>query len=232
MGKIWERAQSPQSPRNPPNQPPGTATGTEKANRTKTRAGTTDFRFSTIQRREDNSGENASRIFRISFSSEEPYDRWFGPEILDHSGDACDLSRLNEIGCVLFNHDRDKVVGRIIRAWIENGRGEAEIEFDSDEESEIIYQKVLSGTLRGVSVSYRILVTEDVSPNGTSIDGRFKGPCTIVRKWIPLEVSIVSVPADATVGVGRELEEYTPVPLDLLILQTRTNYNKLGRRST
>lgn len=43
-------------------------------------------------------------------------------------------------------------------------------------------------------------------PNKQSADGRFTGPCSIARKWAPYEISIVSVPADPTVGVGRELE--------------------------
>nr|WP_325300278.1 HK97 family phage prohead protease [uncultured Dysosmobacter sp.] len=155
-------------------------------------------------------GEGNERKFTISFSSEEPYERWFGQEILDHSEGSVDLNRLNSIGCVLFNHDRDKVVGKILRAWIENNRGYAEIEFDTDEKSETIYQKVKTGTLKGVSVSYKVDNWEEVMPNKQSQDGRFTGPCSIARKWAPYEVSIVSVPADPTVGVGRsDAEEGT-----------------------
>ena len=43
--------------------------------------------------------------------------------------------------------------------------------------------------------------------NKTSADGRFTGPCDIARKWTPYEISIVSIPADPTVGVGREIQE-------------------------
>lgn len=152
-------------------------------------------------------GEGNERKFRISFSSEEPYERYLGLEILDHSEGCVDLTRLNEIGCVLFNHKRDVVIGKILHAEIKNGRGEAEIEFDTDQESEKIFQKVSSGTLKGVSVGYRVGSWEDVLPNHTSSDGRFKGPASIAKRWMPFEISIVSVPADQTVGVGRELEE-------------------------
>ena len=55
-------------------------------------------------------GEGNERKFTLSFSSEEPYSRWFGLEILSHSDGAMDLTRLNSIGVVLFNHDRDKVI--------------------------------------------------------------------------------------------------------------------------
>ena len=130
-------------------------------------------------------GEGNERKFILSFSSEEPYQRFWGTEILDHSEGAVDLTRIQEIGCLLFNHNRDAVVGKITNAWLEDGRGMAEIEFDTDEASELIYQKVASGTLKGVSVGYQI-------------DS---------RKWTPYEISIVSVPADPTVGVGREFGE-------------------------
>lgn len=149
-------------------------------------------------------GDGNERKFIISFSSELPYDRWWGSEILDHTEGSVDLTRLNEIGCVLFNHDRNKVIGKISRAWIEGNRGNAEIEFDSDEFAETIYQKVKSGTLKGVSVGYMVDSWEEVAANKTSKDGRFTGPASIALRWTPFEVSIVSVPADPTVGVGRD----------------------------
>lgn len=172
-------------------------------------------------------GEGNERRFQLSFSSEEPYDRWFGPEILDHSGNAADLARLNEIGVVLFNHKRDAVIGRVIRAQVADGRGEAEIEFDTDEQAETIYQKVKNGTLRGVSVGYTVDSWEEVAAGKTSADGRFTGPCSIARKWTPLEISIVSVPADATVGVGREMEGETHIRAALAARQLQINKNQM-----
>ena len=151
-------------------------------------------------------GDGRERTFRLSFSSEAPYDRWFGTEILDHSEGAVNLERLNSIGVMLYNHDRDAVIGKVERAWLENGRGEAEITFDSDDESEKIYQKVKNKTLKGVSVGYLVDSWEEVMPNKQSADGRFTGPCSIARKWTPFEISIVSVPADPSVGVGRSME--------------------------
>ena len=149
-------------------------------------------------------GEGNERNFILSFSSEEPYERFWGTEILDHNPNAVDLSRLNSIGVLLFNHNRDKVLGKINRAWIENQRGMAEVEFDKDEQSEIIFQKVKNKTLKGVSTGYKIGVIEEVQSNKSSTDGRFTGPCDVARQWMPYEISIVSVPADATVGVGRD----------------------------
>ncbi|AMJ40979.1 HK97 family phage prohead protease [Anaerotignum propionicum] len=151
--------------------------------------------------------EENERKFIISFSSEEPYLRWFGPEILSHEEGAMDLGRLNEMGVLLFNHHRDQVVGKVLRAWIENGRGMAEVEFDDDEFSETIRKKVASGTLKGVSVSYRVSVWEEVEAGATSSNGKHVGPCSIAKKWEAFEISIATVPADPSVGVGRSLEE-------------------------
>lgn len=177
-------------------------------------------------------GEGNERKFILSFSSEEPYSRFFGTEILDHSPSAVNLSRLNEIGCLLFNHNRDKVIGKVNRAWMENGRGCAEVEFDSDPEADIIYQKVKSGTLKGVSVNYSVSNWEAVAANQLSKDGRFQGPCEIARSWTPHEISIVSVPADPTVGVGREFEHEDPESKEACMLsifekQLQINKNHL-----
>lgn len=154
-------------------------------------------------------GDESSRTFELSFSSEEPYTRYFGPEILDHADGCCDLSRLQEIGVVLYNHDRDAVIGKITRAWVDGGRGRATVEFDDDEDSERVLKKVRSGTLKGVSVGYMVDKWESVRAGKKSVDGRFDGPCEIAKRWTPFEVSIVSVPADATVGVGREFFQQT-----------------------
>ena len=160
-----------------------------------------------ILTRSDEAGGNA---FSLSFSSEEPYERrsWDGRyfEILDHAEGALDLSRLQNMGVVLFNHDTNEVIGRVDSANIADGRGLADITFDADERSQTIAEKVRSGTLKGVSVRYSVANWEDVAAGKESTCGRFSGPCKIARKWTPLEVSIVSIPADASVGVGRDYD--------------------------
>ena len=169
-------------------------------------------------------GEENARKFLLSFSSEEPYERWFGVEILSHKEGAVDLSRLNEIGVALFNHDKDKVIGKILKAWVENERGYAEIEFDNDEFAEMIYQKVAGGTLKGVSVGYLVMAWEEVKAGATSSDGKHKGPCSVAVSWMPTEISIVSVPADSTVGVGRKWEAADHTALWVKQVEINKNY--------
>ena len=150
-----------------------------------------------------------SRTVELSFSSETPYGRWFGNEILCHDEECINLERFNNgLGTVLFNHDRDAVVGHIEKVWLEDNRCKALVRFDTDEQSETIFQKVQSGTLQGVSVGYAINRYEVLEDEDTkSTNGRFNGPAYVVTDWEPLEISIVSVPADPTVGVGRSAEE-------------------------
>lgn len=155
--------------------------------------------------------KNDDRTLKLSFSSEQPYDRWFGREILLHEPGAVDLRRLQEIGVLLWNHHADLPIGQIVSVALdeENHRCTAVVRFDSDEQSDLIYQKVLSGTLKGVSVGYRVTNWEDVEEGEASTNGRFTGPCSIAIRWEPMEISIVSVPADPSVGVGRSEEGYT-----------------------
>lgn len=156
------------------------------------------------------------RTVELTFSSENPYVRWFGPEILDHSEGSVDLTRLQEIGVLLFNHEPDHPIGRVEKVWIgDDSRGHALVKFDADEESDRIFKKVSGGSLRGVSVGYRIKEYIQLKEGETSKDGRFKGPAVIVSQWEPLEISIVSVPADAGVGVGRSIEDLKGMNKDM-----------------
>lgn len=148
-----------------------------------------------------------ARTAELTFSSETPVKRWFGNEILCHDAACVHMERLNEIGVLLWNHNSNKPIGKIVDAYIgDDFRGHAKVEFDTDEESDVIFQKVLSGTLKGVSVGYRITRLEEVTEGETSSNGRFQGPAEVATAWEPLEISIVSVPADAGVGVGRSVD--------------------------
>ena len=64
------------------------------------------------------------RTAELTFSSENPYKRWFGLEILDHSENSVDLTRLQEIGVLLFNHEPDHPIGKVEKVWIgDDSRG-------------------------------------------------------------------------------------------------------------
>lgn len=149
------------------------------------------------------------RSVSLSFSSETPVVVWGESEILEHSAEAVDLTRLREIGVALFNHNRDYVLGPVSDVSIDETerKGHAVIKFDDDPEADKIFRKVLSGTLKGVSVRARVHNWEYVEKGAKSTCGRFDGPSWIARKWEPMEISIVSLPADASVGVGRSEDD-------------------------
>jgi len=137
------------------------------------------------------------RTVSIAFSSEEPVERWFGTEILDHSPNSVRLGRLRDGGPVLVGHDSRDHVGVIESVSIDQDRrGRALVRFGKSARAEEIFQDVVDGIRRSVSVGYRIheAVLEKTSDSGDTYR---------VTDWEPYEVSIVSVPADATVGVGR-----------------------------
>lgn len=158
--------------------------------------------------------DESSRSVELSFSSSNgirQYDWWNGEwysEILDHSPRSVILDRLREIGVGLFNHDTDKVIGRLedVRLEEKEGKARCRLVFDSDDFAEGVWQKVRSGTLKGVSVGFRVYEWDEVKAGKKSRDG-IEGPAMIARKWEPVEVSIVSCPADASVGVGRSMHE-------------------------
>ena len=158
--------------------------------------------------------EGDSRTLTLSFASETPYERWFGLEVLCVDETAMNMQRFQDgLGCLLFNHDRDKVIGKIERAWLENNRAYADVTFDDDEFAEGVFNKVKSGTLRGVSVGYRVGEYTEVREDNKYAEGRIQGPCYVASKWEPYEISIVSVPADATVGVNRSLSDFNVVSM-------------------
>lgn len=152
--------------------------------------------------------DDEQRKVHITFSSETPVERFFGAEILCHDKECIKLDRLKEIGVALFNHNRDYVIGKPENIYLDESekRCHADLIFDDDEEAERIFKKVKKGILRGVSFGYSVECWEEVKPGATSSNGRFTGPAYIATKWTPLEVSIVSVPADSEVGVNREAE--------------------------
>lgn len=108
--------------------------------------------------------DDESRLVRLSFSSEEPVlrssffaENW--TEVLGHNKGEVDLGRLNNSAPLLYNHDRnqrDNRIGVVERAWLENGKGYAEVRLSKRAEVEGIWQDVKDGILRNVSVSYRI----------------------------------------------------------------------------
>jgi HK97 family phage major capsid protein/HK97 family phage prohead protease len=141
--------------------------------------------------------EGDTNTITFTASSEQPIDRWFGQEILSHSKDAIQLDRIvNGSAPLLFNHDWNDPVGMLDSARIENSKLVVDAHFFSTDRANEV-RAMIEGGLRNVSIGYRInVIEEDVNENTfTAMD------------WEPFEVSIVTIPADPSVGIGRTLGE-------------------------
>lgn len=137
-----------------------------------------------------------SRTVEFPFSSEMAVERWFGDEVLSHKKDAADLTRLNDGAPLLFNHNMDEIIGVLEKAWIgDDKRGYAQVRFAKTARAEEVMSMVNDGILRNVSFGYRISEMVESIKDG-------KSTYTATR-WEPFEVSLVTVPADHTVGIGR-----------------------------
>jgi len=138
------------------------------------------------------------RTVEIAFSSEEPVERWFGNEILDHSKSSVDLGRLKNGGAILVDHDPADHIGVVEAVSIDGDkRGRATVRFGKSSRAEEIWQDVVDGIRHNVSVGYRI--------NKMILDSEEEGAETYrATSWTPHEISFVSVPADSSVGVGRK----------------------------
>lgn len=144
--------------------------------------------------------EEARRV-SLAFSSEEPVARVFGNEILDHDSQSVDLSRLNNSAPLLLNHDPDRQIGVIERAWIDDDKkGRAVVRFGRSDLADEVFADVLDGIRELVSVSYVVNDWQRTKGEAKEAD-TFRA-----ASWMPTEVSIVSIPADVTVGVGRSIE--------------------------
>jgi len=162
--------------------------------------------------------ENARKL-RFPASSELPVERWYGNEVLSHDKGHVKLARATQGAMpLLFNHDVNDPIGMITGAELKGGRMWVDAElFDTARASEI--QKMMAGGLRNVSLAYRVneLVENKKTATFTATD------------WEPYEVSIVTVPADPSVGIGRGAESMYDVRM---VRASQPADNATTRRAT
>jgi HK97 family phage major capsid protein/HK97 family phage prohead protease len=141
--------------------------------------------------------DEAARTATLAFASETEYERWWGIEILDCTATAMRTGRLRSGANLLCDHDGRDVVGVVESVEIGADRvGRAVVRFGKSVRAEEVWQDVLGGIRRNVSVGYMIHKAQLVETKDGQETYR-------VTDWEPFEVSLVSVPADASVGVGR-----------------------------
>lgn len=191
----------------------------------------------------------------MAISSEEPYERWWGIEVLDHSAEAVDLSRIADgRHPLLLGHDWEKQIGVMRQAELDEKAGKLRCgaEFSKSQFAQEIKRDVEDEIRTLVSVGYEIetIIEETTAKDGAKSqraftfpefeaelqrkygdathavnyrDGRAavraKGDEPIVyrvTRWCPFEGSVVPIPADTTVGVGRSTGVESPAPAEVV----------------
>ena len=137
-----------------------------------------------------------NRTVEVAFCSENPVAREIEGklynEVLLCNPENVDLSRLNNSGAVLFNHDRDHLIGKVLSARIDSDKvGRAVLQISNASEKE--WEQINEGVLTHISFGY------------TVNDYHIEGNIIYVTHFTPYEISLVTVPADVSAGVGRSL---------------------------
>ena len=143
--------------------------------------------------------DKEARTVELSFSSEVEYERWFGMEILSHDPAHVDLARLSNKAPVLWMHDWRDQRGVVESVQIVERKGRAVLRFSKSPAGDQLFQDIIDGIITKVSVGYRVRGMQ-------LLEMREDIDVFLVDAWEPFEISMVSVPADDTVGVGRSSE--------------------------
>ena len=149
--------------------------------------------------------DEKTRTVNIAVSSELAVDRSFGKEILVHEASAIDMEFLaSGRAPLLLDHDMEKQIGVIESVELSGDKVlRAKVRFGRSALAQEVFQDVVDGIRSNVSVGYRVNKMER-SPTDKN--------AYLVKSWSPLEVSVVSIPADPSVGVGRSAAALEPKP--------------------
>jgi HK97 family phage major capsid protein/HK97 family phage prohead protease len=136
-----------------------------------------------------------TRTLRFPFSSEEPVNMWYGTEILSHAKGCMRQGTRQSTMPLLFNHNRDDLLGVVesIELDTTQKRGYCTVRFGKDERGEWAMNQAADGVLVNASFMYRVFKWEEDVEEET----------LTATDWEPYEITLATVPADATVGVGR-----------------------------
>jgi len=150
--------------------------------------------------RDEQSINEEDRTMRFPVCSDKPVRTWFGDEILSHEPGAMRKGERQQSMPLLFNHDRDKIIGVVTGIEQDAGRTYATVRFADTEEGNKAFSLVRDHVLVNVSVGYRVFEYTE-KPDSDEVRA---------TDWELLEVSLVTVPADESVGVYRSFSNNQP----------------------
>lgn len=146
--------------------------------------------------------DEEKRTVRMAVSSEEPVDRSFGKEVLDHDERSIDLSFAKSGRMpLLLDHDPRQQIGVVEDVRLDGSarRLRATVRFGKNGLAKDVFEDVVDGIRSNISVGYHV---NSMVEDG---EGSYR-----VDNWLPMEVSVVSIPADRSVGVGRSATDAPP----------------------
>lgn len=148
-----------------------------------------------------------ARTVELAFASETPVDMWYGTEILSCAPGAMRQGTRQESLPLLFNHDCNDLLGVVEQIRLDGDRvARAVVRFGRDERGEWALQQCADGVLRNVSFMYRVYRWEEDTEAET----------LTALEWETFEISLVTMPADAEVGVGRSADAATENSVQLV----------------
>ena len=165
--------------------------------------------------------DKEARTVEIAFSSEDPYLRWYGYEILGHRDGEVDMDFMaSGAAPFLLQHRHSDQMGVVESARIDkDGKGRAVVRFSKSAKAEEIFQDIIDGIRKNISVGYEVLEM-------TLVEQKKDEPDVYRMKWRPFEASSVSVPADTSVGVGRSGEVPTNPKIEVTRMDPKEKEQK------
>jgi len=142
--------------------------------------------------------QDEDRILEFPFASEAPVERYYGMEVLNMDTKSMDLARLNDGAPLLYQHDADRIVGVVQKAYIKDKRAYARVKLANNELGREMQDLIRDGIIRNVSFGYKIDAME-ADESTTPVTYR-------ATKYQPFEISLVTIPADNSVGLGRAFD--------------------------
>jgi len=136
--------------------------------------------------------DTEARVVPASLSSEIEVPRWFGREVLVHDAASVDLTRARDGLPLLFSHDHTQPIGLAENVRIEDGRLRANLRFSNNTRASEVWADVRDGFLKNISIGYQVRKYDEGEDDTVR-----------VTDWALLEASVVTVPADASIGINR-----------------------------
>ncbi|WP_422022935.1 phage major capsid protein [Roseibium sp.] len=171
------------------------------------------FRQGEIVRAGEGESDDVPQTVELAFSSEEPVERYGYREVLGHKSGEVDASFMESGRAPLLADHRaslDHTIGIIESVSFSGGKGRATVRFGKSDRAQDIAKRVADGEISNVSVGYSIKRMELVKDDKDGL------PTYRATSWKPLEISLVSVPADHSVGIGRtQIEQGETITLEL-----------------